>query len=128
MTLGFLGAAAAMIAVGLFSIIRTRSFLKRAVDAEGLVVGMKTSSTSKGTSHSPITEYKTADGVVHRITESSGSSHPGVQVGDTVPVKYDPAEPAKGRLAKPYYLWGFGGFFVFLGLIFAIAAVAIVPS
>jgi hypothetical protein len=113
-------AGAVMIALGLFFLWRTWSFLQRAVDTEGVVVGMKESRSSKGSGYSPIFEYRSADGAMHRVTEGSSSSHPGVAVGDTVPVKYDPKRPDKGRLAKPLNLWGFGGFFVFLGTLFVV--------
>jgi hypothetical protein len=123
--LGLALAGGGLVLLGLFFLVRTWMFVQRAVTVEGTVVGMDAKPSSKGTGYSPITEYRTPDGSVYRITESSSSSHPSVEVGETVPVKYDPAKPDKGRLTRPLYLWGLGGFLVLLGLVLAVAGLAL---
>lgn len=45
---------------------------------------------------------------------------------EMVLVKYDPQEPGKKPIAQPLYLWGIGGSCVLLGLIFLVAAIAVV--
>jgi hypothetical protein len=116
----FIAIGAAFVAFGLFSLIRTRQFLQRAVTVEGTVVDLGAHSGSKGVVYSPTVEYRTPDGGVHRIEDEGSSSHPGVELGDTVPVRYDPGRPEKGRMGTPLRLWGLGGFFVLLGLIFLV--------
>jgi hypothetical protein len=120
----FLAIGAAFVAAGLFFGVRTWRFLQRAESTEGTIVAMETHSGSKGPTYSPVVEYAAADGTRHRVTEESSSSHPGVSVGDVVPVKYDPSRPEQGRLAKPFKLWGLPGFFVLLGLVFLVVGLA----
>jgi hypothetical protein len=40
-----------------------------------------------------------------------------------VPVTFDPREPNKGWLARPFDLWGLPGFVVLMGLLFLFAGV-----
>jgi hypothetical protein len=85
---------------------------------------MQHRSGSRGPTYSPVVEYRTPDGTSHQVTEGWASSRPGMKVGDVVPVKYDPERPDRGRLAKPFYLWGLPGFFFLMGVTFLAADLA----
>jgi hypothetical protein len=112
---GFLGPGIALIAIGLFVGGRTWLFLRGAAATEGRVVSLDTYSGSRGTTYAPVVEYRSPDGAIHRIEDQLKSNRPGLKVGDVVPVRYDPGEPSRGRLAKPYRLWALPAFLLLMG-------------
>lgn len=46
------------------------------------------------------------------------SNPPAGQVGEQTPIKYDPANPSKARIAKRFRLWFLSGLLGLLGLLF----------
>ena len=91
----FLYVSLGLIALGVFFLLRTIAFLRRAVATEGTVVDMHASSGEHGPTYAPIVEYRRPDGQTQRFQEEGSSSHPGVSVGDRVPVKFDPERPER---------------------------------
>jgi hypothetical protein len=131
--LSFAGGGALLILIGVFWFWRIRRFLKRAVATEGTVLGheMRASSSSSGgtsTSYHPVVQFVTADGQPVQYTERFGSSPPSHDVGETVPVKYDPSQPDKARIATGFRLW-FGPVLVGgMGLVFLVVGVIVVGA
>lgn len=118
----FLYVSLGLIALGVFFLLRTIAFLRRAVATEGTVVDMHASSGEHGPTYAPIVEYRRPDGQTQRFQEEGSSSHPGVSVGDRVPVKFDPERPEHARIDRPFRIWGLPAFFFLLGAIFLVVS------
>jgi hypothetical protein len=120
----FLGVGALEVAIGAFLYFRTRRFLETAVDTKGTVTGFEESySSDTGTSYMPVVEFTGADGEKRKFTDSMASNPPGYDVGETVPVKYDPSDPEDARIAKRFRLWFAAGLLGSMGLTFLIVGV-----
>jgi hypothetical protein len=120
----FIYVALGLIGLGAFFLLRTIAFLRGAVATQGTVVDMESHSGEHGPTYTPVVEYLRPDGQPQRFTEEGSSSHPGVQVDDTVPVKFDPERPEKARINRPFRLWGAPVFFFLLGAVFLVASQA----
>jgi uncharacterized protein DUF3592 len=125
----FAGVGALELLIGAFFFFRTRSFLERAVSASGTVVGFATSHSSEGgTSYHPIVEFQAADGQAHRFQDSMGSNPPGFEEGESVPLKYDPSNPGKARINKPFRLWFVAGLLGGMGLLFLVIGLGLLAA
>jgi hypothetical protein len=114
----FVGTAILLLAIAVFLIIRTRMFLKRAVETTGTVVAYVTSHSSEGgPTYKPVIEFR-ANGRLARFTDTMGSSPPAYDIGEVIPVKYDPQRPNKARPNKPFRLWFAPGLLILLALVF----------
>ena len=92
--------------VGAVTGLRVRRLLSTAAEAQGKVVGfVKQSSGDGGSSKHAQVEFATASGETVTFTEPSQTMG-GLAVGSEVPVKYDPAQPKKARIATSGRLWG----------------------
>jgi hypothetical protein len=115
----FLAIGAVFIALAAFFLERIRRFLRTAVSTEGVVLELIESSGSEGgTVYQAVVQFETADGRTIRWQESMASNPPAGQVGDQVPMKYDPANPQQARVAKTFRLWFLPGLFASLGILF----------
>jgi hypothetical protein len=80
--------------------ISTLSFLRRAVETTGTVVGHKTINSPRGGSTHPVVEFQTPDGKTISFIDNA-SAGALVQVeGNTVKVAYDPKNPERARIKK----------------------------
>jgi hypothetical protein len=122
----FLAVGAIQLGLGVFFLVRTRRFLRTAVDTTGTIVDLVESSGSEGgTAYSAVVEFGAADGRTIRWKESM-SSNPSVgRKGDQLPMKYDPADPNNARVAKATRMWFMPGLFGGLGLLFLGLGVAL---
>jgi hypothetical protein len=115
----FLAVGLVQLGLGIFFFLRTRRFLRTAVTTTGTIVDLIESSGSEGgTVYQAVVEFQTADGRTVRWQESMASNPAAGQPGDRVPMKYDPSDPDKARIAKTFRLWFLSGLFVLLGLLF----------
>lgn len=115
----FLGVGAIQLGLGIFFFVRTRRFLRTAVEATGTIVELIESSGSEGgTVYQAVVEFQTADGRSIRWQETMASNPPAGQQGDQLLMKYDPARPQRARIAKATRLWFLPGLFGLLGLLF----------
>jgi uncharacterized protein DUF3592 len=128
---GFVGLL--MLGLGLAFTISTASFQASAERTDGTVVALteRTSTSSDGGSSTawyPTVQY-TVDGRSYSFESSTGTKPPAYAEGDSVPVAYDPADPAVAQIAS---LWSayllpviFGG----LGIVITpFAAVCLVKA
>ena len=128
----FAGTGSLLLLLGLLFYWRTSSFLARAVPAEGVVVDFRTSRGSEGgTTYRPVVSFQTHEGEAHQFTDAVSTNPPGFSIGDPVPIAYDPANPGRAKITKPFRLWfvtglmtGLGGLFLLLGVILTLT----VPS
>ena len=110
-----------MLAIGIISYIRTKSFLSKAVETRGIVTGsvFKGMSDGGGGMYSPKIVFKDNMGRDFEFTENWSGNRPDFKIGDEVIVLYDPSKPHKARRGgkkwKFYFLtWLLGG----MGLLF----------
>jgi hypothetical protein len=110
-----------LLAAAVVLALTTRNFLASAARAEGTVIDLREETDLKnGRTHTfwkPVVEFTTADGRRLSFQDNTGSSPPAYEVGERVPVAYDPDNPSHARLAtSETYLasWILGG----LGLLF----------
>ena len=111
----------AFLAFGLFSITDTLSSLvSRTIKTEGTVVGVKWKTVSLEHSDQafPIVRFVTESGRTIEFTSNTGGG--GHREGESVPVRYDPADPTDAKIDEFYNLWflpvvflGVGGIIIF---------------
>ena len=122
----FIAVGAVFIGLGIFFFIRTRRFLRTAVETAGTIVELRESSGSQGgTVYSAVVEFQTTDGRSIRWEESMASNPPAGQPGEQLVMKYDPANPNKARIAKATRMWFMPMLFGGLGLLFFVIGVVL---
>ena len=122
----FIAIGAVFIGLGIFFFIRTRRFLRTAVETTGTIVELRESSGSEGgTVYSAVVDFQTADGRSIRWEESMASNPPAGQPGEQLVMKYDPANPNKARIAKATRMWFMPVLFGGLGLLFFVIGVVL---
>lgn len=70
----------------------------------GTVTGLEESTTDGSTTYSPVVEF-TANGQTYTFESDNASSPPAYQVGETVNVRYDPADPSTAQIDKLTERW-----------------------
>ena len=111
-----------LVVTGAVFALREYRFINRAAHGRGTVVEVnrRTEHDKDGT-HSyfyPVVEFRTQDDRIVRITSSVGSDPPAYEVGEAVPVLYDPAAPASGCIDSFIERWFVALLFSGLGLLF----------
>ncbi|MCC7118282.1 MAG: DUF3592 domain-containing protein [Anaerolineales bacterium] len=87
--------------IGAFLFIRTRIFLGKAQETKGTVTQMVYRRSSKGGGgYSPVYEFRTIDGQTITGRDNLSTNPPMFQVGQTIDVLYDPANPNNARIKK----------------------------
>jgi Protein of unknown function (DUF3592) len=127
----FLVIGVVLFAIGGFLWMRTRRFLETAVDTTGVIVDLLESSGSDGgTVYQAVVEFQTREGQTVRWTESMASSPAAGDVGDQLPMKYNPDDPNEARIARAFRMWfvtmllsGMGLMFGATGLVLVILGV-----
>jgi len=100
LTLGVL----AMVWAALAFLVQRR-FLSKAVRTTGVVEGINIDRTSKGTTYTPVIRFETAAGASVVATANRSAGRRTFQVGQTVPVLYDPANPQKLEVNRFWDRW-----------------------
>jgi hypothetical protein len=107
-----LGVGVIDLALAVFLIRRTRSFLERAVAVTGTVTGFAQSTSSdSGVAYHPIVRFETIEGETHEFQDSLASNPPSFKEGESVPVKYEPTRPDRAKIAKTFRIWLIPGMF-----------------
>lgn len=107
--------------IGIFLLWNTRQTLSRHTKTTGTVVEHIPSRGSRGSvTYSPVVEFKLPDGTVKQFTTSLSSNVFVPAVGETVPIYYNPADPAQGNINNFSYTYGVGILFVAFGIIFVV--------
>jgi hypothetical protein len=95
----FLAVGLAMLAGGIALWRSNAAFAAHASSAEGTVIDLVYSSSSKGSgTYAPVYEFAAPDGHRVRITSSGGSNPPSYARGDHVRVLFDPANPEHAHI------------------------------
>ena len=90
------------------SIFRTRSFIRRSSEVIGEVIRLERSKTRDryGYEYAPVFSFTTEGGKSCTVTSDVSSSPPGFSVGESVRVRYDPANPENARIHSFFQTWG----------------------
>jgi uncharacterized protein DUF3592/TIR domain-containing protein len=116
LTAVFLFLGLVSLGIGLYLGARTLSFVSRAQGVQGRVIGL--APNEKGDSYFPVVEFKIAGGRSVTFRSSFGSSPPAHEVGEAVPVLYDPRQPSNATIRSFFVLWGPALGLVFFGAVF----------
>jgi len=127
--LAFAGLGILMLVIGFFLYRHTSDWLDRSETCEGTVIELKAESSQAGgssaTLYRPIFEFQTADGKNIRLESSVKSSSPGVEVGETVAICYDPLRPERGCRDSFVSIWLGVVIMVCIGVVFLVLGSAV---
>lgn len=108
---------------------KRRTFLASAASATGTVVAVRVEGIGRNAVSVPTFEFATAAGTAQRAESLMGSGLQGFRVGETVPIRYDPAAPDRAEVDAFAVLWGlallragFGGLFLLMGVVAFVVA------
>ncbi len=94
-----------LLGAALYLYLRQRQFLRRAREATGVVVALTQSPGEGGSLQHPVVEFQTANGEVVEFESPVGQNPPAYQVGQRVPVLYDPGRPEAATIRSFVSLW-----------------------
>lgn len=83
----------------------TSNFLKKAEKTQGTVLDVVERKTSDGKSYYPVYSFVDVYGTRHKIYSKSGSYPPEYEIGDSIPIFYDPENPEKIKMDSFASLW-----------------------
>jgi hypothetical protein len=83
-----------------------KRFLARAEAATGTVIEARTRGVGRNIESVPLFELRTASGEVQRTESLMGSGFQRFEAGQAVPVRYDPADPARAEVDTFAVMWG----------------------
>jgi hypothetical protein len=102
------------------SLIRTQSFIRRSVEVSGEVVRLERSRSRGryGYTFAPVFTFTSVDGKLYTVTSDVGTNPATFDVGDSVEVRYDPADPHSARINTFFQVWGMAAICAALGIAF----------
>jgi hypothetical protein len=83
--------------------------MRRSVEVTGEVVRLDRSEGDRQFAsyvYAPVFSFTAADGKAHTVVSDISSSPPDFSVGESVRVRYDPANPEKARIHSFFQIWG----------------------
>jgi hypothetical protein len=106
------------------SMVRTHNFIRRSVEVDGEVLRLDRSRSRGryGYTYAPVFTFKTPDDIAHTVTSDVGTSPAGFEVGDSVRVRYDPANPESARIHSFFQTWGSSVLSAVIGVAFTLFA------
>ena len=128
-----------MAAVSTVVVVRSWLWYGRTVVTTGTVVENRPSTsthrdpnsvgprTHRATTYSEVVCFADAEGREHTVESAISVSHP-FAVGETVPIRYEPSDPAGARIHSWFRIWGFPLVFLAGGALFACVGAAFVLS
>ena len=110
---------------GIYSFVKTKNFLLKAVKTQGKVLDLKEYSSGDGVVYRPVFSFMDNAGNNHIIHSTQGSNPPRYGIGDSISILYEPEEPKDAKINSFFNLWlysiigGFCGIIcVFMGLLY----------
>jgi hypothetical protein len=105
-----------LIALGLAAIRRTRKFIANCRTADGHIAGYTTEESDEGgVYYYSIIRFRGASGVEHEIRGPHGLQEP-PEVGEAVPITYDPTYPTNAWVTGTAAPWVIPWFVLILGV------------
>lgn len=83
-----------------------RRFLATSEPAAGIVIEARVRGVGRNIESVPLFELRTAAGEVRRAGSLMGSGFQRFEVGQAIPVRYDPANPERAEVDTFAVLWG----------------------
>ena len=109
----------------------------RGVEATGTVVDLVKRIFNPGGAgvYCPVVDFTTASGQTVRFESQFGTMPASHRVGQSIPVRYDPAEPQKAEVDSATANWfvpgctiGMGLMFLLMGLVFVVIGIAVLAN
>ena len=91
------------------SIIRTKGLIRRSTEVTGEVIRLERSKSDgrfASYDYAPVFSFTAADGNSYTVTSEVSSNPPGFSVGESVRVRYGPANPQNARIHSFFQTWG----------------------
>lgn len=110
-------AAFALFAGAVWSYFKQHSLMESRVPTTGTVVDLTSRVTSDSSIIVPIVEFSVPSGEKVRFTSEFGSRPASHQIGQSVNVRYDSADPQKAEIESGLTLWLAPVIYVFIGAI-----------
>lgn len=95
-----------------------QTFLEKAITVKGTVTELLPSRSDNSTTYKPVVSFTTKDGKQIQYTSSVSSNPPSYEVGETVEIFYDPADPHDANINGFASLWLAPLILGFIGTIF----------
>ncbi|MBD1881669.1 MULTISPECIES: DUF3592 domain-containing protein [unclassified Coleofasciculus] len=102
---------------------QTQDFIKNSSSTTGTVIDLKLQASRKSHIYFPLFQFQTPNGEIVKVESNMGSNPPGYQVGQSVPIIYNPNSPNEAEINSFWSLWfaaifllGMGGLFAGIGL------------
>lgn len=119
--LGFGIVGLILLVASIFVYFNTRAFIDRSVITTGTVVDMSAEwDEDHDRVYYPIIEFETATGERASFKSNVSSTTPDDDIGNTVPVRYDPADPDNAGVNTFLALWFATIFLVIIGVVFTV--------
>ena len=113
----------AMLAFGVLSIPGNINFVNTSATTEGTEVGVKSKFTGEDNIILPTVTFVPEGGRSIVFTSNTGGQQWMFRIGESVTVRYDPADPTNARMDSFFQLWGssaipilIGGAFIFFSI------------
>jgi Protein of unknown function (DUF3592) len=104
-----------LILLGLAAFRRTRKFIAKCRTADGRISGYTTEDSGEGVYYYSVIRFRGVSGVEHEIRGAHGLQQP-PEVGEAVPITYDPAYPANAWVTGTAAPWVIPWFVLLLGV------------
>jgi uncharacterized protein DUF3592 len=114
--------AAVFFAVSVWEWWLTWSFVRDAVQAEGVIVEVKETG-GEGTSYAPVFRFRDSTGTEYQVQSDLSTPSPAYKVGDTVEILYLSYWPQFARIKSPTFLWGGTQVILVVSIFFALAGI-----
>ncbi len=87
---------------------RTRNLIAHCLETTASITDLKYSSGGgdEGPTYSPVFEFQTANGETITVQSAVGSSPALFRIGQSIRVRYDPADPANAKIHTFFQTWG----------------------
>ena len=108
----------------LWAYFKQQRQMESRVAATGTVVELTTKATARGSIICPVVEFTASSGQKITFTSEFGSRPAGHQIGQSVNVRYDAADPQKAAIESAMNLWLIPLILVFMGAIACCLAIA----
>ena len=104
----FLAIGPCAIVYSFVSFFRNQTFLRTSVEVTGEVIRLERSTDRDryGYTYAPVFTITANDGTQHTVTSDVGSNPAGFSGGDSVRVRYEPANPQDARIHTFFQTWG----------------------
>ena len=116
----FLVVGPCAVTYSIVSTVQTGRFIRHSVEVDGEVVRLERSQDRGryGYTYAPVFSFNSAAGETYTVSSDIGSSPAGFSIGDSVRVRYDPADPRDARIHSLFQTWGAPVLTGFIGVAF----------